>query len=71
MANVQFLLESLSFEDKIGHLYRVDIEFNVEKATKGQFAYNETYPSLIENKKQLTLVKDQFFNYLSSLSWDI
>ena len=30
-----FLLESVSFEDKIGHLYMVDIEFDVKKQQKG------------------------------------
>ena len=29
-----FLLESVSFEDKIGHLYIVDIEFDVKKSNK-------------------------------------
>ena len=29
-----FLLESVSFEDKIGHLYIVDIEFDVKNATE-------------------------------------
>ena len=64
-----FLLQSVSFEDKIGHLFIVDIQFDVKKATKRQFAYNESYAPTIE--KQLTLVKDQFFNYLNRLLWDI
>ena len=28
-----FLLETLSFNDTIGHLYRVDIKFDVKNAT--------------------------------------
>ena len=62
-----FLLESVSFEDKIGHLYTVDIEFDVKSATKREFAYNEIYPPIIEKQKQLILVKDQFFNCLNNL----
>ena len=43
-----FLLELVSFEDKIGHLYIVDIEFDYKNATEKQFAYNEIYPPIIE-----------------------
>ena len=64
---INFLLESVSFEDKIGHLYIVDIEFDVKSATKREFAYNEIYPPIIEKQKQLILVKDQFFNCLNNL----
>ena len=62
-----FLPESVIFEDKIGHLYIVDIEFDVKSATKREFAYNEIYPPIIEKQKQLILVKDQFFNCLNNL----
>ena len=43
-----FLLESVSFEDTIGHLYIVDIEFDVKNATEREFAYNEIYRPIIE-----------------------
>ena len=33
-----FLLELVSFEDKIGHLYIVDIEFDVKNATEREYA---------------------------------
>ena len=46
-----FLLETVSFEDKIGHLYIVDTEFDVKNATKREFAYNEIYPLIIEKQK--------------------
>ena len=46
-----FLLETVSLDDKIGHLYIVDIEFDVKNATKKQFAYNEIYPPIIEKQK--------------------
>ena len=42
------LLESVSFEDTIGHLYIVDIEFDFKSATKREFAYNEIFPPIIE-----------------------
>ena len=36
-----FLLETVSFEDNIGHLYIVDIEFDCKNTTEKEFAYNE------------------------------
>ena len=42
------LLESVSFEDTIGHLYIADIEFDFKSATKREFAYNEIFPPIIE-----------------------
>ena len=46
-----FLLESVSFDDKIGHLYIVDIEFDYKNATEKQFVYNEIYSPIIEIQK--------------------
>ena len=48
-----FLLESVSFEDKIGHLYIVDIEFDYKNATEKQFVYNEIYPPILEKQKTI------------------
>ena len=45
------LLESVSFEDTIGHLYIVDIEFDFKNATEREYAYNEIYPEIIEKQK--------------------
>ena len=45
------LLESVSFEDTIGHLYIVNIEFDFKKATEREFAYNEIYPPIIEKQR--------------------
>ena len=45
------LLESFSLEDKTGHLYIVDIEFDYENASKKQIVYNEIYPPIIEKQK--------------------
>ena len=44
---LNFLLETVSLEDKIGHLHIVDIEFDVKNSTKKEFAYNEIYPPKI------------------------
>ena len=47
------LLESFSLEDKTGHLYIVDIEFDYENASKKQITYNEIYPPIIEKQKTI------------------
>ena len=43
-----FLLEAVHFQDTIGHLYVVDIEFDYENATEKMMAYNEIYAPIIE-----------------------
>ena len=43
-------LESVSFEDIVGHLYIVDIEFDFKNATEREYAYNEIYPPIIEKQ---------------------
>ena len=51
-----FLLESVSLDDKIGHLYVVDIELNnFEKLTARQKVYNEICPPIIEKKKVIDI----------------
>ena len=62
-----FLLESGSFDDKVGHLYIVDIIFDVKKQLKGNLFTTKFNLLLFKNKKQSTHVKDQFFNYLNNL----
>ena len=48
-----FLLETISFEDNIGDLYIVDIEFDYKNATEKEFPYNEIYPPIIEKQKTI------------------
>ena len=45
------LLEKVDFEDEIGHLFIVDIMFDLKNATKRQLVYNEIYLPIIEKKK--------------------
>ena len=45
------LLESVSFEDTIGHLYIVDIETDFKNATEREFAYNEIYLPITEKQR--------------------
>ena len=48
---LHFLLENVSFEYEIGHLFVADIECDLKNATEREFAYNEIYPAVIEKKK--------------------
>ena len=41
------LLESASLEDRIGHLYIVNIEFDTKNVSEKILAYNEIYPPII------------------------
>ena len=45
---LNLLLETVNLEDKIGHLFVVDIEFNKAKACDRQIIYNEIFTPIIE-----------------------
>ena len=47
------LLEKVSLDDEIGHLFIVDIKFDHKNATSKQFLYNEIFPPIIEKKRKL------------------
>ena len=47
------LLETVSLDDPIGHLFVVDIEFDEQNATEKQLLYNEIFPPIIEKQKIL------------------
>ena len=46
----KLLLQNISLDDEIGHLYVVDIEFEHTKTTKKQLVHNETYLRIIEKQ---------------------
>ena len=46
-----FLIETVDFKDRNGHLYIVDIEFDYENATEKRMTYNDIYPPIIEKHK--------------------
>ena len=62
------LLEKVSFDDQIGHLYVVDIDFDHTKATKRQIVYNEIYPSIIERQKIIDPCERSLYQLLEQLS---
>ena len=58
-----FLLEKVDFEDTFGHLYIVNIEFDIKNATKRELTITKFIHQLLNSKKLLILVKDQYFSY--------
>ena len=46
-----YLIEKTDLEDKIGHLFVVDFEFDDAMANPQQNVYNEIYPPIIEKQK--------------------
>ena len=58
------LLEKVSLDDSIGHLFIVDIEFDEQNATKKQYMYNEILPPIIEKQKTLEANERSLFQLL-------
>ena len=58
------LLEKVSLDDSIGHLFIVDIEFDEQNATKRQYMYNEIFPPIIEKQKTLEANERSLFQLL-------
>ena len=58
------LLEKVSLEDPIGHLFVVDIEFDEKNATKKPYMYNEIFPPIIEKQKILDANERSLFQLL-------
>ena len=62
------LMETVSFEDEIGHLFVVDIEFDYENASLRQFMYNEIFPPIIEKQKIMEANERSLFQLLELFS---
>ena len=61
------LLESVNENDQIGHLYIVDINFNIENATEKQIVYNEIYLPIIEKQKTIDANEKSIYQLLDNL----
>ena len=65
---LNFLLEGIDLEnDKKGHLYIIDIEFDFKNATKQQLIYNEIYPPIIEKQKIIDPCERSTYQLLEQL----
>ena len=64
------LIEKVSLDDPIGHLFVVDIEFDHENATPRQIMYNEIFPRIVDKKKVLEPNERSIFQLLELYSED-
>ena len=55
MCELQLIIEGISHEDKIGHLFVVDLMFDFERCTAKELLFNEIYTPVFEKKKVLLL----------------
>ena len=62
------LIEKVSLEDKIGHLFVVNIELDFENASARQLTYNEIFPPIIEKKKIMEANERSLFQLLELFS---
>ena len=58
------LLEKVSLEDPIDHLFVVDIEFDEKNTSRKQYMYNEIFPTIIEKQKILDANEQSLFQLL-------
>ena len=58
------LIEKVSLDNAIGHLFVVDIEFDEKNATEKQYMYNEIFPPIIEKQKILDANERSLFQLL-------
>ena len=64
------LLESVSLEDRIGHLYIVEIQFDTKNASEKILAYNEIYPPIIEKEKVIDPCERSTYQLLEQFVMD-
>ena len=62
------LLETVTLEDEIGHLFIVDIEFDFKNADERKYMYNEIFPSIIEKKTKIDVSERSLFQLLELFS---
>ena len=61
------LLESVNLNEQIGHLYIVDIKFDLQNATEKQIVYTEIYPPIIEKQKTIDANEKSIYQLLDNL----
>ena len=64
------LMEKVSLDDPVGHLFVVDIEFDYENATPRKIMYNEIFPTIVDKKKVLEPNERSIFQLLELYTED-
>ena len=70
-AEFNLLMERVSLDDPIGHMFVVDIEFDHQKATDHQIMYNEVFPPIVDKKATLEANERSIFQLVELYSEDI
>ena len=61
------IIESLSAEDDICHLFVIDIKFNEERANEKNLLFNEIYTPIFDKKKILPAIECSTFQLLGAM----
>ena len=64
------LMEKVSLDDPIGHIFVVDVEFNHLKATDCQIMYNEIFPPFTEKQSRIEANERSVYQLLELYSED-
>ena len=67
-SSFNLLMEKVSLQDEIGHLFVVDIELDFENLSPRQLMYNEIFPPIIEKKKIMEANERSLFQLLELFS---
>ena len=71
MKEFDLILQGISDEDKIGHLFIVDTEFDQKNASEEQLFFKEIYTLIYEKKRCCLPMKGLHFNFLMQWGWMI
>ena len=67
MREFDLIVQGISDEDKIGHLFVLDIEFDHENSNKKQLFFNEICTPIFEKKKVLSVNERYGFQLLDAM----
>ena len=70
-ATFNLLIEKVSLDDPIGHLFIVDVEFDHEKTTSCQIMYNEIFPPFTDKQTRIESNERSLFQLLELYAEDI
>ena len=65
------IIQGISDEESISHLFTVDIEFDRENSVEKTLLFNEIYKHFFEKKMFFRPTSDPYFNFLSRWDWTI
>ena len=67
MREFDLIIQGISGEDKIGHLFVVDVHFDQKNASEKQLFFNKIYSPIFERKKVLSTNEKSVFQLLDAM----